>query len=251
MTLAAGALSGLPPLSGFFSKEAIMGALAARSNPIWLGAGLLGAFLTAYYSFRLIFVLLFAGRDPAEEGGSEADQHAGHGTAPAWHDRVMNGPLLILAAVTLVLGFMEHPLERFLSSVYPEGAPVVHHLAWLPWTAIGLCLAGLLLAWVEFGRPRAPRIGFVERVPALHNLFAERWYIDRFYRWFLDLVIYRLVAGTCEANDRKVIDGGLDGLGQGVQGSGRKVDGLNRVVIQQRLGVMFAVIFFLALYVFF
>jgi len=251
MTLAAGALSGLPPLSGFFSKEAIMGALAARSNPIWLGAGLLGAFLTAYYSFRLIFVLLFAGRDAAEEGGLEADHHTGHDTAPAWHDRVMNGPLLILAAVTLVLGFMEHPLERFLSSVYPEGAPVVHHLAWLPWTAIGLCLAGLLLAWVEFGRPRAPRIGFVERVPALHNLFAERWYIDRFYRWFLDLVIYRFVAGTCEANDRKVIDGGLDGLGQGVQGSGRKVDGLNRVVIQQRLGVMFAVIFFLALYVFF
>jgi NADH-quinone oxidoreductase subunit L len=142
-------------------------------------------------------------------------------------------------------------LEEFLSSVFPEALPAVPHLAWLPWTAIGLCLGGILLAWVEFGRPRAPQIGFVERIPRLHNLFAERWYIDRFYRWFLDLVIYRLVAGRCEANDRKVIDGGLDGLAQGVQGTGRTVDAANRVVIQQRLGVMFAVIFFLALYVFF
>jgi NADH-quinone oxidoreductase subunit L len=251
MILAAGALSGLPPLSGFFSKEAIMGALAAQHNPIWLGAGLLGAFLTAYYAFRLLFIILFPGRGTADDAASDAVRDGGHGSASPWQDRVMNGPLLILAVSALGLGFAQHPLERFLGGMFPGAVPTIHHLDWLPWTASGLCVGGILLAWLEFGRPRAAQIGFVERVPWLHRLFAERWYIDRFYRWFLDLVIYRLVAGLCEANDRKVIDGGLDGLAQGVQGTGRKVDGSNRVLIQQRLGIMFAVVFFLALYVFF
>jgi len=59
LVIAAAALSGLPPLSGFFSKEAILGALAGIENPVWLAAGLLGVFLTAYYAFRLIFIILF------------------------------------------------------------------------------------------------------------------------------------------------------------------------------------------------
>jgi NADH-quinone oxidoreductase subunit L len=57
--IAAAALAGLPPLSGFFSKEVILAALADLNNPVWLAAGLLGAFLTAYYTFRLIFIILF------------------------------------------------------------------------------------------------------------------------------------------------------------------------------------------------
>ena len=60
--IAAAALAGLPPLSGFFSKELILAGLAALQNPIWLAAGLLGAFLTAYYAFRLIFILMFPRR---------------------------------------------------------------------------------------------------------------------------------------------------------------------------------------------
>ena len=57
MTSAAAALSGFWPLSGYFSKEAIIGTLAQLPNPIWLAAGLAGVFLTAYYAFRLIFIL--------------------------------------------------------------------------------------------------------------------------------------------------------------------------------------------------
>ena len=57
--IAVAALAGLPPLSGFFSKEVILAALADLKNPVWLAAGLLGAFLTAYYAFRLVFIILF------------------------------------------------------------------------------------------------------------------------------------------------------------------------------------------------
>ena len=57
MVLAAAALSGFPPLSGYFSKEAIVSSVAGLANPFWLAATLAGIFLTAYYSFRLIFIL--------------------------------------------------------------------------------------------------------------------------------------------------------------------------------------------------
>ncbi len=70
MTIGALALSGIFPFSGFFSKEAILGVLAAHPNKIWLLAGLLGALMTAYYSFRLIFFMLFP------KGGIEA--HGAH-----------------------------------------------------------------------------------------------------------------------------------------------------------------------------
>ncbi len=252
MVLAAGALSGLPPLSGFFSKEVIMGALAARSNPIWLGAGLLGAFLTAYYSFRLIFVLLFPARDTGEANSQSAQGHDGHQAAsPGWHATVMNIPLMLLALTTLGLGWAEMPLERFLGTVFTGPILAMQHLEWLPWVASGLCAGGVGLAWFEFGRARAPRVGFVERMPQVHRLFAERWYIDHFYRWFLDRVVYGTVSRLCADNDRKVIDGGIDGLAGGVRGAGRIVDALNLTMIQYRLGVMFAVVFFLALYFFF
>ena len=252
MVLAAGALSGLPPLSGFFSKEVIMGALAARSNPIWLGAGLLGAFLTAYYSFRLIFVLLFPAQDTGEANGQPPQGHGGHQAAsPGWHARVMNIPLMLLALTTLGLGWAEMPLERFLGTVFTGPILDMQHLEWLPWVASGLCAGGVGLAWFEFGRARARRVGFVERMPRVHRLFAERWYIDHFYRWFLDRVVYGTVSRLCADNDRKVIDGGIDGLAHGLGGTGRVVDGLNLVMIQYRLGVMFAVVFFLALYFFF
>jgi NADH-quinone oxidoreductase subunit L len=252
MTLAAGALSGLPPLAGFFSKEAIMGALAARSNPIWLGAGLLGVFLTAYYAFRLIFVILLP--HPAAEADRAAPPVAAegaHGSAPRWHAGVMNWPLIILALPTVVLGFAQGRLETFLSGVFAGPIAVEGHLPWLPGAALGLALTGLLLAWIEFGRKGAPRMGFVERVPWLCRLFEERWYIDRFYRWFLDHAIYQGVSAICTANDRKVIDGGLDGLAEGVQGGGRLVEGWHRLMTQYRLGAMFAMIFFLTLYFFF
>ncbi len=248
MIIGAAALAGLPPFSGFFSKEAIMGGLASLENPFWLAAGLLGAFLTAYYTFRLIFIILFprdrAAASHGEEHGHE-DHHGGY--------REMAVPLIILATVTVLLGFAQGALDHFLTE-FTAMAPAHHdggHHAWLPFVAIGLAVAGVALAWFEFGRKGASQVGFADRVFLFRTLFGERWFMDHFYRWFLDTVIYRGISRLCDENDRKVIDGSLDGLAHGTVESGRGLSILHLGMIQYRLMVLFVVMILLAIYFFF
>jgi len=243
--VAAAALAGLPPLSGFFSKEVILADLANLSNPVWIAAGLLGAFLTAYYAFRLIFIILF----PKQPGAENAKDHThNHEKKTYW---IMAWPLIILAAFTAVLGFYQNALEEFLSGRFLTLEANGGHHSWLPFAALGLATLGVVLAWLEFGRRGASQVGFVERIAPLNNLFAERWYIDRFYRRFLDIVIYGLLSNLLTKNDNKVIDGGLDGLGKGTVEAGRLVSFLHLGMIQYRLLVIFIVMVLLAVYFFF
>ena len=247
--IAAAALAGLPPLSGFFSKELILAGLAALKNPIWLVAGLLGVFLTAYYAFRLIFILMFPKPDMPTSAGETAHGHAAEHSAT--HYGVMVWPLIILAAVTVLLGLYETPLDHFIA-----GRPKLdtHNLAphsWLPFAALAIAAAGVGLAWLEFGRREADRIGFVERIPALNTFFAERWYIDHFYRLCLKYIVYKIFAESCKQNDDRVIDRSIDGLGKGIVETGRILSRLHLGMVQYRLLVIFIVMVLLALYFFF
>jgi NADH-quinone oxidoreductase subunit L len=251
MVVAAAALSGLPPFSGFFSKELILAALARLSNPLWLVAGLLGAFLTAYYAFRLIFIIAFPKNSEHDKPVDDAVTNHGHGNGHH-HYRAMAGPLIILAAITLLLGFGQHLLELFLTGgvSVAEEAGQNHHY-WLMAAALSLAAGGVLLAWLEFGRRRADQIGFVERMAPLKALFLERWYMDRFYRRLLDTVVYRGISALCTKNDNQVIDGSIHTLSKGVVKSSRMLSMLHMGMIQFRIMVMFCVILFLALYFFF
>ena len=241
--VAAAALAGLPPFSGFFSKEVILGALADLNNPVWLAAGLLGAFLTAYYTFRLIFIILF----PKINSGSDPQSGHGHDHNGYW---AMGWPLIILAIFTVVLGFCQGSLEAFFQGQQSIPAAQVGHHAWLPLVAIGSTLFGVVLAWLEFGRQGADQVGFVEKFAPLNKLFAERWYIDRFYRRFMDIFIYGVVSKLFTLNDKKVIDGGIDGLGKGTVETGRFVSFLHLGMIQYRLLTICVVLVLLGIYFF-
>jgi NADH-quinone oxidoreductase subunit L len=241
--IAAAALAGLPPLSGFFSKEVILGALADLNNPLWLAAGLLGAFLTAYYTFRLIFIILFPRGAGTESGSGHDHDHGGY-----W---VMGWPLLVLAAITLLLGFFQGALEAFFSGQQAMPAARGGHHGWLPFAAIGSAICGVVLAWAEFGRPGAEQVGFVEKIAPVNRLFAQRWYIDRFYRRFMDMFIYGVVSNLLTRNDKQVIDGGIDGLGKATAETGRLVSWLHLGMVQYRLLTIFVVFVLLGIYFFF
>jgi NADH-quinone oxidoreductase subunit L len=237
LVIAAAALSGLPPLSGFFSKEVILAALAGLPNPLWLAAGMVGVFLTAYYAFRLIFIVLF----PRGEIQEEPSYHGGR--VLYW---AMGLPLVILAAVTVVLGFLEEPLREFLS-----GSAVPHqsgHHAWLPYLSAGLAVLGLGLAWFEFGRRASPQIGFVERIPFVRDLFAQRWYLDHAYRKLVDLIIDRGLARGCTRNEDKVINEGIDGFSHFTVDTAHLLSLLQSGKLRYNLIVMFGALALVAFY---
>jgi NADH-quinone oxidoreductase subunit L len=116
---------------------------------------------------------------------------------------------------------------------------------------LGLAVAGTALAWLEFGRSGAKQIGFVEKIPPLYRLFAERWYIDHFYGLLVNRVIDRGISYLCYQNDNKVIDGSIDELSEATIGSGRVAAFLQSGMIQYRLLVIFAVMVLLSIYFFF
>jgi NADH-quinone oxidoreductase subunit L len=113
---------------------------------------------------------------------------------------------------------------------------------------VALAAAGVGWAWFEFGRRDAPQIGFVERVPFLRDLFAERWYLDHLYRRFVESIIDRSLArGGARIEDR-VINDGIDGFSHCTLNSGRLLSFLQSGKLRYNLIVMFGALALVALY---
>lgn len=207
------ALAGLPPLAGFFSKEQILVALGPK-GPVLVVLAYAAAWLTAYYTFRMIFLVTrpnpSGALTPEEPWG--AQHHEGedaHGT-PA----VMGAPIAILTLLTVVVGFLGAAITGVLDTVAgavhdavshggghvdaghtagPGGevahdaaaahAPGEHHgltlMGVLP--AVLVSLSAVLVAWLEYGRAGASQAGFLSRMPALRTLFVRKWYVDDVY----------------------------------------------------------------------
>ena len=181
-------------------------------------------------------------------GGPHSGHAAGQHRLVYW---VIAWPLIILAGITVILGFLQSPLETFLGHQYPAvELPKATHIVGLPYLALILTIGGVGLAWAEFGRRGARQVGFVERIPVLYRLFSERWYLDYFYRLLVDRVIDRGIATLFFENDNKVIDGSIAGMCQGTVAMGRLLAFLNSAMIQYRLLATFAVLVLLSLYLF-
>jgi NADH-quinone oxidoreductase subunit L len=179
------ALVGLPPFSGFFSKDSI---IAAALHAHWYGvilwlAALAGTFLTGLYTFRLYFIV-FA-RD-----GERAHTH-GHGEGP-WTMLVPVGILTVLAVIGGWLQFAPvwTPLTRWLEPVartLPIAEPTNWQEALSSALAVVLGLAGIGVAWMLYGRRRAE----VPRRPVLQRWLEHKFYFDELY----DAVFTRPAAG--------------------------------------------------------
>lgn len=248
ITIAGSALAGIFPFAGFFSKEAIMGALADLPNPIWVAAGMLGALMTAYYTFRLLFIM-WCPRQVAEPHHQAEHGHDDHGHGEGHHSNalyyVMATPLVVLSIFSLFLGFGEHNLAHFI--LWGHVHEAAHH-AWILPVALTMVFGGVGLAWYEFGRKAADQSGFLSKLPTLEALFANRWYMDNAYRYFLDYVIYGTFSRLFTLNDRRIVDGGIDGFCRGTVGAGRLLSFLQSGKLQYNLFTLVLVVAVLGLY---
>jgi NADH-quinone oxidoreductase subunit L len=185
------ALAGIPPLAGFFSKDAILTGVFAAHHTVLFGLGLLTAGLTAFYMFRLVS-LTFAGQF---RGSPEQAAHVRE--APP----TMTLPLVLLAFLSAVAGFIGLPevfgegvnrIAAFLEPIFPRiglavAEPPAHSLpAATEWLLIGASVAvavvGILIAWNWYAKKAGrPAARVAETFPALYRLVADKFRIDELY----------------------------------------------------------------------
>ncbi len=135
--------------------------------------------------------------------------------------------------------------------VHPGRGVVGGENHWHLYLTVGLAFFGVGMAWFEFGRKDSAQVGFVERIPGLKVLFAERWYLDHFYRSFVRHVIDGFFSKLSARNDQQIIDGGIDGFCRFTVGSGRVLSFLQSGLLRHNLFFVFAVLAVVALYFFF
>jgi NADH-quinone oxidoreductase subunit L len=207
------AISGVPFLSGFFSKDAILTHAYAQGQYFIWALGLAGAILTAFYMFRLIF-LTFHG---AERLNPEAKHHLHESP------KVMTIPLAILAFFSVIAGYIGLPVvlgkkvnlfQNFLEPVI-KPASEGHLSMSMEWTliliSVVVALLGIYIAYVFYLKKPAIPHDIVRRFPGIYKLLYNKYYVDEIYN---AVIVNPLVKGSeivYDHFDLAVIDGALNG----------------------------------------
>ncbi|MBM3294817.1 MAG: NADH-quinone oxidoreductase subunit L [Candidatus Aminicenantes bacterium] len=242
------AIAGVPFLSGFFSKDAVLTAAFAQGRYFIWALGLGGAVLTAFYMFRLVF-LTFHGQERLEP---EVKRHL-HESPGA-----MTVPLVILAFFSVFAGYVglppvvgkhAHLFDRFLEPVIKpaEGGHLGLGTEWVLIAAsVAAALLGIGAAYAFFLRdPRIPRrLG--EKFPGLYRLLLNKYYVDEAY----DAAIVKpLVQGSARVYDKfdlAVIDGAVNGSARAAGLLGRLLSLIQSGLIKDyALAVLFGMAIFL------
>jgi NADH-quinone oxidoreductase subunit L len=211
------AIAGVPPFSGFFSKDEILAAAYAK-NPIYWFLGLIGAGMTAFYMFRL-YATTFLG----QFRGTEAQASHLHESPIS-----MTIPLIILAVLSAVGGAMgvpailggNHWLGHHLSSII--GAEQVLHLShtmeWiLMGTSVAIAVVALLFAISKYSKQADG-----EPQTALDQFLYNKWLVDELYEKAIVQPLNRFAGFLKEVVEKHVIDGFVNGTGKLVQYGARQ-----------------------------
>ncbi len=206
------ALAGIPIFAGYYSKDAILeGAIAAGTGlgVFAFACGALAAFLTAFYSWRLL-ILTFHGA-PRADAKTMAHVHES-----PW---VMLVPLLLLSVGAITTGFLFKPYfigdlqEAFWNAAIfnlPAKAMMdaLHHAPdWVPTVAKAVAFSGIALAILLYGfMPHIPKRA-AEAVPGLYRFLLNKWYFDELYDRIFVRPLRRLSIGLWKVADARVIDG--------------------------------------------
>ena len=225
------AIAGVPPFSGFWSKDDILLAAWEKNRALWL-VGLVTALMTAYYMSRQVFLVFYGGerwkKADAGHDPEHADAHAGgHGGGahgdfkPHESPSTMTFPLIVLAALAAVAGILKSPLEHWLESVLAHP----HHFASSSSTKLGLAavatvsaVTGILVArslWLRGSKARQDSL----EPKALQNA----WYVDGLYQKIVEAPGRALANFSAFVVDAKIIDGTVNGVGALVRAGGSRL----------------------------
>jgi NADH-quinone oxidoreductase subunit L len=213
------AIAGIPPFSGFFSKDAIL-LSAFQNNKVLYAIALFTAMLTAFYMFRLFFIT-FTGRF---RGTDEQAHHLHESPAP------MTIPLIVLAILSIIGGFVGIPeifmkggdkLGEFLSPVVANHGQ--HHVShsteyMLMGLSTALMVIMIIFAWYKF---RNYSRGHEEA--GFGKVLENKWYVDELYEKIIVNPLNRVGVFFRSVIENDVIDGIVNGVGRAVNYGGRQL----------------------------
>jgi NADH-quinone oxidoreductase subunit L len=208
------AISGVPLLSGFFSKDEILASAWNGGHPVLFLMALIAAFFTAFYMFRLFF-MVFTG-----EGRSEDADHAHESPS------VMTFPMIILGVLAIFAGYVNTPwFGSFLGDWLTEGNHLLagHHEGepvWIMAAATIVSLLGIYLAYLIYGKRSISRNWLSGKGSTLHTILYNKYYVDEFYQ----LTIISLTKGfshIMQFIDTFIVEGLVRLVTGIVQGLGR------------------------------
>ena len=187
------AIAGIPPFSGFFSKDEILSACYAWSPIAGMWMTMVAA-LTAFYMFRLYFLVF------------HWEEHKCEHHTPHDPPMTMALPLIFLAAVSIVAGFI--PFGHYLT--WNREAYDIH----LDWTIAGtsiiIAVLAIAFAWKMYYRKNELPSKFRKAVPALWDWCLHRFYWDELYMFITHKIIFGLICRPLAWFDRHIIDGTMD-----------------------------------------
>jgi len=212
------AIAGIPPFSGFFSKDAIL-LSAFIKNPALYGIALFTALLTAFYMFRLLFIT-FSGKFR----GTHEQEHHLH-ESPA----TITIPLVILAVLSIIGGFVGVPevfmkdgdkIGEFLSPVIAvQGEHTVAHSTeyMLMGLSTALVILMIIFAWFKFkDYKKTEETGF-------GRVLENKWYVDELYEKIIVNPLHRFGGFLKMVIETKVVDGLVNGVGRVVHYGSRQL----------------------------
>jgi NADH-quinone oxidoreductase subunit L len=211
-TVGALALAGFPLMSGFFSKDEILAFAIERGDGYVVLAvlGYLGAFLTAFYAFRMVFRVFYG--EPVPEARELEGGHLAHGehanpmtgepedtdvgfpgpehhvAERAWPMKAAMGPLALLAVVGGVVAIpgVTDTLEKFLEPTFHDSRfhdthPTTGAEVWGLVAGGTVAILGIGLAWVVYMRRPGTATRLRERFAPVHAFLVNKWYFDELY----------------------------------------------------------------------
>ena len=205
------ALAGVPPLSGFFSKDELLVAVLHGGNPVFFVLTLVAMLMSTIYMARLLFMVVL--------GDLKADNEHAH-ESPL----VMVLPLSILAILALSVGLFGSGVLPGYSGIgswlFLEEPEIYHFNIVIAGISTVMVIAGFGLCWAAYVKGSLSTAIFQQKFGVLYRLVANKFYVDEFYQWGIDKVLLSC-ANFMALFDRIVInDIGVNGTGKSVFLSG-------------------------------